>query len=856
MDHPPTRYAVLRDRQHWEAETIAGLHKDADGVLTLARLAGPADGKPIVLRGPYDPAPSGLAVASNDELFLADTANDRVIRQDRTCQVQWSLPGCGGTGSGPGQFGRPAGLLVASGRLYVADRGNQRVQIFRLPSLTLQALWEGPFQDPTGLALDSRGRIYVLDRGLKRVLRFSAAGAPDTAYNSAMAQAGLQAPAFLAVDGDDRLYVSDEKTDQVLRFDSAGQFLGVLPEGPTLPRALAVGQEILYVADADDGQLWVYDTQAQSYLGALPGFWGPTAALALSDTGKLYMKPGLDEQIVTLHENLAFVPSGWLQAGPLDAGEGGAWERVQVSAELPAGTRAELRLFAAADDNQAPSAVDWTTGSTLAGALDTLVETVPAASAALGGRRFLWLRITCTGEDPSASPRLLQVQAETTSASYLDDLPAVYRREDTPTHFLERWLALFRAELGDLEWTLEEMSRRFDPAMAPADHLPWLASWMGFELPSDPDEDARRALLARLPSLYERRGTPAGLSEFVELYSGVRPTIFEAFQERRIWQLGVSSYLGLDTALAAALPDGLVVPGLTLADPQYQGLRGDYYAGVNFEQLKPPRIDRTVDFEWFPDSPGGQVPADFFSVRWSGQVQPRYTEVYTFTTLSDDGVRLWVDGLLIIDNWTDHPQTENSGRMALTAGRWYPIVLEFYEKGGGATIRLSWSSRSQAREIIPAERLYALRDDSARLPDDDSNREGEVMLVGQAVVGQSRPHSAAEYGLPLFADEAHLFTVLAPAASVRDPARRQALIRTVEAEKPAHTDYHLCLPEARMRVGFQARIGIDSIIGGPPEPMSMAGTHLGLDSVLGDGDGEHLGRVGQHARIGLDTVIG
>ena len=73
----------------------------------------------------------------------------------------------------PSQFDTPRGLLIHSDSLYVADSGNSRVQIFRLPTLELRAISVGMFQQPTGLAVDSKGNIYVLDRGLKRVFRFT-----------------------------------------------------------------------------------------------------------------------------------------------------------------------------------------------------------------------------------------------------------------------------------------------------------------------------------------------------------------------------------------------------------------------------------------------------------------------------------------------------------------------------------------------------------------------------------------------------------------------------------------------------------------------------------------------------------
>jgi len=136
------------------------------------------------------------------------------------------------------------------------------------------------------------------------------------------------------------------------------------------------------------------------------------------------------------------------------------------------------------------------------------------------------------------------------------------------------------------------------------------------------------------------------------------------------------------------------------------GLNGDYYDNIDFTAYVLTRTDATVNFDWGSGSPDPSIGADQFSVRWTGFVEPLYSETYTFYTTSDDGVRLWVDSQAVIDNWTDHGPTEDSGTIALTAGVQYDIQMDFYENGGGAVAQLEWSSPSQAREVIPQSQLY------------------------------------------------------------------------------------------------------------------------------------------------------
>jgi PA14 domain-containing protein/galactose oxidase-like protein len=136
------------------------------------------------------------------------------------------------------------------------------------------------------------------------------------------------------------------------------------------------------------------------------------------------------------------------------------------------------------------------------------------------------------------------------------------------------------------------------------------------------------------------------------------------------------------------------------------GLNGEYYDAINFTQRKVTRTDGTVNFDWVSGSPDPSIGADTFSVRWTGQVQPQFSETYTFYTRTDDGVRLWVNGSLLVDKWIDQGPTEWSGTIALTGGTKYNIQMDYYENGGGAVAQLSWSSPSQAKQIIPQSRLF------------------------------------------------------------------------------------------------------------------------------------------------------
>jgi hypothetical protein len=113
-----------------------------------------------------------------------------------------------------------------------------------------------------------------------------------------------------------------------------------------------------------------------------------------------------------------------------------------------------------------------------------------------------------------------------------------------------------------------------------------------------------------------------------------------------------------------------------------------------------------IDFNFGDGSPHPSIDRDTFSARYTGQIEAPVSGQYTFTTRSDDGVRLTVNGETVVDNYTDHAPTENSGVITLQAGERYDIQLDFYENGGGAEIRLYWQYPGLTqRQIVPSNRL-------------------------------------------------------------------------------------------------------------------------------------------------------
>lgn len=163
------------------------------------------------------------------------------------------------------------------------------------------------------------------------------------------------------------------------------------------------------------------------------------------------------------------------------------------------------------------------------------------------------------------------------------------------------------------------------------------------------------------------------------------------------------------------------------------GLMAEYYEKNILEDLVFKRIDNKVDFDWGSSSPDPEIKKETFSVRWTGKVQPQYTDEYTFYTLTNGGVRLWIDGKKIINDWEGNQERENNGKIKLKAKEKYDVVMEYCSYGGGAKVKLYWSSEEQEKEIIPQAQLYSLPEVPSVIT--AAVTDTEVTLSWQAALG-------------------------------------------------------------------------------------------------------------------------
>jgi phage tail-like protein len=185
---------------------------------------------------------------------------------------------------------------------------------------------------------------------------------------------------------------------------------------------------------------------------------------------------------------------------------------------------------------------------------DDAFETYEAPVIASAGR-FLWILIELSG-NTIGTPRVRALRAEYPTHDYLRRLPKTFSRDEQVASFLRRYLAMFEGQLGEVERKADARATLLDPRSAPAEILPWLASFVGMIFdermaraprPGGKIEDVRRTLIAEAVWLFRFRGTVPGLRHFVEIYLGIETILIEKYRVRGLGSALLSDSTGVAT---------------------------------------------------------------------------------------------------------------------------------------------------------------------------------------------------------------------------------------------------------------------------------------------------------------------
>jgi GH43 family beta-xylosidase len=157
-------------------------------------------------------------------------------------------------------------------------------------------------------------------------------------------------------------------------------------------------------------------------------------------------------------------------------------------------------------------------------------------------------------------------------------------------------------------------------------------------------------------------------------------------------QMGIRTAAGVDGGASRADGGGPAIP--------VAGLRVEYFDGYHDKVAE--RIEPNLDQDWKREGPPG-VATDRFSARWLGTLTPDRSGKTTLIIDADDGVRLWVDDKLVIDDWRGHFVERHTAKVDLAGP--VSVRIDYFELDLDASIKLSWSADTLPEQVIPADRF-------------------------------------------------------------------------------------------------------------------------------------------------------
>jgi hypothetical protein len=208
-------------------------------------------------------APEDVEIGPDGLVYVADTGNDRI----QVFEPQGAFVRAWGTsGTGTGQLDSPSGVAVnATGDVFVADTGNGRIQVFDSSGAHIRTFGAGTLGSPVGIAIAPNGEVFVVDEAAAEVVVFTQAGALVRSWGSPGTGDGQFSFAQNVAVSATHVYVTDESLNRITRFTLAGSFVNRWETVAPIP-AQAVPQDIeidgdgdVHVANYNSGLIHVYD---------------------------------------------------------------------------------------------------------------------------------------------------------------------------------------------------------------------------------------------------------------------------------------------------------------------------------------------------------------------------------------------------------------------------------------------------------------------------------------------------------------------------------------------------------------------------------------------------------------------
>jgi phage tail-like protein len=421
----------------------------------------------------------------------------RLLRRS-ACNREWEpvwTPACDS-----GRLVRPVAVAAHGHQVAVADPGAGRIWVWGRDGASLQG--EIAFPGVAAIGFTDCGDLLAAGAGVLR--RFDRSGNPRGAP--------LPLPAgepYVVAGGIWLLTREADGTLHLWHTNSDGSAL----IAATLAQLAAAGLPSTGVEAVGTLGFCLHEQGrgGMPYVGCWDWYGRPVAHDAIGAPGA----PGLQRD-------------GMLVTVALDSGMPRCrWHRVQLDADIPAGTSLQVEVASGDEPATAPHMDDWQALSN--GASDFLIDQPPG--------RYLYLRITFKG-DGLRTPLLRRARIDFPRSTSLDSLPPVFRENPRAEDFTERFLSLFDAGIGQIDAALDQFPAALDVDGARAEMLPWLAGFLDLVFDPSWERSRQRTILAALPRLYRMRGTVAGLQLAVRLVFDSEVAIQELAFERAWGHLG------------------------------------------------------------------------------------------------------------------------------------------------------------------------------------------------------------------------------------------------------------------------------------------------------------------------------
>lgn len=148
----------------------------------------------------------------------------------------------------------------------------------------------------------------------------------------------------------------------------------------------------------------------------------------------------------------------------------------------------------------------------------------------------------------------------------------------------------------------------------------------------------------------------------------------------------------------------ILVLMLVVSVQSQNGLKVEYYNGTNFNQLVSTSIVPNINAAWYSNPPAEGMDPHKCSIRWTGKLKPGKTGRYTFSAQVDDGIRVWIDQQLIIDQWDLNDLGVFEGTIELKANYEYDLKVEYFNGMIEGEVRLLWKKHKE--ELSWYERVF------------------------------------------------------------------------------------------------------------------------------------------------------